>query len=67
MKFTLHWGGGCDDHDLLTIWPTSGCHGQMVQKIAVVKWLKLIIFDHDNGQNLKLTVVKWSKLVNFDH
>ena len=24
-------GGGLDDHDFLTIWPTSGCHGQMVK------------------------------------
>ena len=45
-------GGGEDDHDFLTTWPTSGCHGQMV----LVKGSK--IFDHDLGQNFEISVVK---------
>ena len=69
-----------DDHDFLTIWPTSRVswsngqkiltmnmdHGQNL-KIAVVKWSKLVNFDHDHGQNLRISMVKWSRLVDFDH
>ena len=50
--FEIRGGGGLDDHDFLTTWPTSGCHGQMV----LVKGSK--IFDHDLGQNFKICVVK---------
>ena len=38
-------------------------------KIAVVKWSKLALSDHDHGQNFKIAVVKWSKMVilTIDH
>ena len=45
-------GGGLGDHDFLTIWPTSGCHG-LGQKIV----------DHDHGQNFMVFVVKWSEIL----
>ena len=45
-------------------------HGQNF-KIALVKWSKLVIYDHDHshdhGQNFKIALVEWSKLVDSDH
>ena len=51
IKIVVTQGGGgwgSDDHDFLTIWPASRCHGKFLTmtKAKISKW-PILTIDHD--------------------